>query len=87
MAECRSCHAPVIWVATTTGKQMPLDPIPVPDGNITLDTDQVAHVLPDAAHPPPDVPRYHSHFATCPNAAQHRRREGRPAGSVRRGSE
>jgi hypothetical protein len=87
VSSCRSCNAPVLWVATATGKQMPIDAIPVPDGNIILDTDRIAHVLPDAAQPPPDVLRYVSHFATCPNATQHRRREGRPAGSARRGSE
>jgi hypothetical protein len=50
-----------------TGRRMPLDPDPVPNGNITIDADGKGHVGPitDGA--------FRSHFSSCPNAAQHRR--------------
>lgn len=25
-AECRSCHAPILWCVTARGKKMPVDP-------------------------------------------------------------
>ncbi len=33
---CKSCRAEVLWVVTTRGKLMPVDPLPVGDGNIVL---------------------------------------------------
>jgi hypothetical protein len=62
---------------------MPVDPDPVPDGNLVLTPGGAAissHDVPLAAVVDPaqptldDPPRYRSHFATCPNADQHRRR-------------
>jgi hypothetical protein len=79
---CRSCGAPIRWALTVKGHRMPLDAMPVVDGNILLDvaTDPpTARVLPASS----DLnegdsrglfDRYKSHFATCPNAAQHRKR-------------
>jgi hypothetical protein len=59
---CSSCGAPVLWVVMTSGARMPLNP--TPQRLITLATvDHVGHVQ--------DC--YTSHFATCPNAAEHRR--------------
>lgn len=69
---CRSCQAPIRWKLTEAGKRMPIDRDPVPDGNVVLlDGDRV-HVL-HADEVADDVPRYVSHFATCPNARGHRR--------------
>lgn len=85
---CRSCNAEVHWICFQgTGKKNPLDLDPRPDGNVIL-TDRIAvdgtpgaRVLtkkeleqpdmfsPDLAH----TPRYVSHFATCPNAKDHRK--------------
>lgn len=64
-AECRSCHAPVYWIVTDSGKRMPVD-----------------CEVEGATRPFKGVPgdggeregKGISHFATCPNAAQHRRR-------------
>ena len=60
---------------------MPLDPEPVEEGNIVLrELDQptpLALAVPPAAFP--DEPRYLSHFATCPDAARHRRPPREPA--------
>jgi hypothetical protein len=67
---CRSCGAPIIWVLTEAGKRMPLDA--KPEKRWTID--------PLALRLNPDAPRarlgdtHVSHFATCPNAAQHRKK-------------
>lgn len=85
---CRSCAAPIAWAVTVKGRRMPLDRDPVADGNVTVDGPLDGPSPPMATvHPAGQVPlddgdgaRYVSHFATCPNAGQHRRR---PAGRHR----
>ena len=70
-ARCRSCDAPIEWAITVKGSRIPLDPGEDDGGNIIVDVDGIAHVV-----GPGDngrVPRRRSHFATCPNAAQHRK--------------
>jgi hypothetical protein len=73
---CRSCGAEVIVAQTSNNKRMPVDRRASPKGNILL------------VHQPNNIPRAVvikaeareryagklrlSHFATCPNAAQHR---------------
>lgn len=80
-SRCRSCNAEILWAETANGKKMPLDAEPVDasellaglqvllkgrgDHGEDLVTSAVATGLP--------VPLYRSHFATCPDAAQHRR--------------
>jgi hypothetical protein len=56
--DCRSCGAKIVWFNTPAGKKMPVDEA------TTLPTD-AAHQI--------DLKRHVSHFATCPNANQHRR--------------
>lgn len=78
MNTCRSCHAPVTWAETRTGKTMPVDPDPHPAGNVQLfqhpSGAQMADVLgPLEVAANGDRPLHRSHFATCPNADQHRR--------------
>jgi hypothetical protein len=53
---------------------MPLDQEPVPDGNVVV-VDGVACVLKSEREAllVGEEPRYVSHFATCPQAAAHRR--------------
>jgi hypothetical protein len=77
VARCSSCHAEIVWGRTATGhKAMPLDAEPDPNGLWALDgnntvfkaTDLVVAALGDG-------PRYTSHFATCPNAASHRKKK------------
>lgn len=74
-AACRSCGAPIRWVTTTGRKPMPLDVDPHPDGTVVPAHDParpgivVAQVLPA---PPTDRPAWRPHFATRPNADQHR---------------
>lgn len=60
---CRSCDAPIVWIKSPAGKSIPCDP-------------PVLSVVTDAG----EVVRGRiSHFATCPNAAQHRKPRELPA--------
>lgn len=74
-APCRSCKALVYWVVTESGKNMPVDAIPHPDGNIIF-IDRLAHVLKADEQPPEGAKRWKSHFATCVNASSHRKKKG-----------
>lgn len=71
-SRCRSCGAPIWWAVTEKGGRMPLDPDPVPDGNVVINNYGVAVVITpgDWTH---DGQRYVAHFATCPNAKTHRK--------------
>lgn len=74
---CRSCGAPIKWVLTTTGKNMPLDPIPTVDGNCWVERwdHGVPVVQVTSGFVPGRIPmRYTSHFASCPNADEWRKR-------------
>jgi hypothetical protein len=79
VTHCRSCGAEIRWVHTVSGATMPLDYHPVPDGNIVAvlpapeGTEPLARVLGKDDPRPEGQPLFKSHFATCPNANQHRR--------------
>ena len=81
-ATCRSCGAPIRWVRTRAGKAMPLDAQPVATGNVVLGEDGTARTLTRKQVMLGGIvgDRYTSHFATCANASQHRRRQPREAG-------
>jgi hypothetical protein len=77
MPTCRSCGAEILWAETERGKRMPVDKEPVADGNLGLfylgDQDEPQIRPLDAAPQLFDTEvRYVSHFATCPDAAEHR---------------
>jgi hypothetical protein len=80
LSACRSCGAEIVWAITGSGKRMPVDADPTPDGNLIL-TDDPPHAVMlvqgqdslFAAGAGGDSPRYTSHFATCEFADQHRR--------------
>lgn len=55
---CSSCQALIVWFRTASGKRAPVDE---------------ASTLPTDAEHQLDMTRHKSHFATCPNANQHRR--------------
>lgn len=77
MSQCRSCSAPIIWIKTSaTGKPMPLDRDPVPDGNVVI-RDGLAVVL-TAEESPDTTRRFLSHFSTCPDGKAHRKRKPPP---------
>lgn len=80
---CRSCGASIAFVLTTGGKRMPIDVEPSDKGTLF-----VFAPLPTVALSAESVTarseraelartqgreRYVSHFATCPQAAQHRK--------------
>lgn len=83
-ATCGSCGAPVVWVRTPSGARMPLDPMPLPDRDLAPslvakhhdECRVIATVDLDAAREwlRAGWTLHRSHFSTCPNASQHRRR-------------
>ena len=60
---CRSCDAPIIWALTERGRRIPLDAVPTTGAILVPGTPPTAKF----------GPVYVSHFATCPNADQHRK--------------
>jgi hypothetical protein len=77
---CKSCGARVRWVQLLPrGTAAPLDPTPTSGGNIRLSKGgAVGKVLPKAELAAARRIGEHlhtSHFATCPGAEQHRRKD------------
>jgi hypothetical protein len=82
---CKSCHAPIEWVKTPKKRRMPLDPMMQamrlsPKGKTVL-VDESGNAFRGDLVPPEEAETDQtiffgrtSHFATCPQAAQHRRR-------------
>lgn len=66
-SECKSCGAAIIWAKTPTGKTMPIDA--ASETMWLIDGDSINSF--NASARPVQVRK--SHFATCPNADQHRR--------------
>ena len=64
MSLCKSCDAEIAWIATGSGKHHPV--------NAKAEKRWVA----DNARGWQLVDTYLSHFATCPNADQHRKKKG-----------
>ncbi len=87
---CVSCKAPVVWTVTEKGKPMPVDAEPAEHGTVLLSHRQVGQppvALVKTREQIEELRAQHerspqvgplrlfvSHFATCPNAGQHRRR-------------
>lgn len=83
---CDSCGAEIVFANSgSTGRPMPIDAHPAAGGNIRLEERDrplppLAHVIGatiDLLAQDDDGVRYISHFATCPNAKEWRRK-GRP---------
>ena len=76
MSRCRSCGAPIIWAVTKSGRSMPLDEATDPAGNVLLleNGNCLVPAPEDDVWEAAGGTRHTSHFATCPNADQHRRR-------------
>lgn len=74
ITRCRACEAEIFFAKTERGKWIPIDAKPNLDGNLEI----IAGGSPILALPVapllPPAKRYKSHFATCPNAGQFRRR-------------
>lgn len=78
MSNCRSCKAPIIWAYSEAGNPMPIDAEPSDDGNIELLHDDNGRIDAQVISPlflatPTTAQRHKAHFATCPNAAEHRK--------------
>lgn len=72
-SKCRSCGAKIIWCTNAeTGKKMPLDADPHPEGNvIAWQSGDTAQQMCRVMGKREDVGRrnrYVSHFKTCPEA-------------------
>jgi hypothetical protein len=77
MPNCSSCHAEILWKKTDRGKSIPLDKEPVEDGNIRINgahADVLSALELTAAREDGEL-LHKSHFATCPNARKHRKKE------------
>jgi hypothetical protein len=80
---CRSCGAQIVWARTRTGKNMPMDYLPSSTGSWHMWRHETFIEVSHAAHGGERAqkarerkqPRYHPHWATCPNAAKHRRKK------------
>ena len=80
--KCRSCGQQVIWIKTVAGKNMPCNPalvtykdqqggkekIVTPNGEV-----HSAEIVESGTSNATGI-GYISHFATCPNAARHRKK-------------
>lgn len=81
MSTCQSCQAPITWTTNVvSGKRMPVNPTPTPDGNVVLTSGNdgpEARVLTRAelASRPTKTGLYKSHFATCPEGPAWRKRK------------
>jgi hypothetical protein len=73
--KCRSCLRPMRWVTvSTTNRKMPVDYDPHEDGNVVVYANDRADVYRDTPSAVPNGATLHfSHFATCPNADEHRK--------------
>lgn len=74
---CRTCDAPIIWATSeSTLKAMPVDAEPSPAGSVQLIPREgrtpLARVIPARDRFAKTL--HTSHFATCPQASQHRKR-------------
>lgn len=84
VSQCRSCGASIRWVVSTKGNRMPIDASPHPNGNLyltkrALDGQWCASAIgQESLEAARSMGRaYISHHATCPQAQQWRRKEGR----------
>ena len=68
LSECRTCQAPIRFVKLASGKAMPVNPQPNPEGNVAarlVGGGLHGHVI-SRDHPAPKVGhRFVAHYATC----------------------
>lgn len=83
MGKCRACGAPIVWVRTQAGKAMPCDAkvrwyTAAPNGRlkfVLITGEVVAGELAEDLKNATGIGHI-SHFATCPNADDFRRKRG-----------
>lgn len=78
-ARCSSCGAAILWTTTLDGRRMPVDLRPSSQGTVAIEQEEAndgpfweSQVI-RAGEREGRVLRT-SHFATCPDAARHRRK-------------
>lgn len=72
--KCKSCSAPIRWgTVRGSGKHMPLDYDENEGGNVFLLENGTCEIGRQQDPTPRGATRHFSHFATCPNANEHRR--------------
>lgn len=81
MSRCKSCGAQIIWKRMQSGKSMPVDPElvtywakPGAAGRVITPNGEVISCEFEGDPNSATGIGYVSHFSTCPNADQHRRR-------------
>ena len=79
--KCKGCGAPIVWIGTPGGKSMPCDPDPVlyrarsgAPGKIVTPNGEVLSCDLDAAPEAATGVGYITHFSTCPQAGQFRKK-------------
>lgn len=75
MSFCRKCPAEIRFCKTESGKWMPVDAAPNPDGNLAdagVDDEGIPLVAAVDLFTPADATRYMPHWATCPAAEEFR---------------
>jgi hypothetical protein len=65
---CRSCKADIFWAVTTARNSMPIDVDQVKGGTLELEERPGRPPLVRIVKAEPEVARYRSHFASCPDA-------------------
>ena len=73
MSASKSCGAPVFWCETENGKRIHNNLRRDTDGNVTIVGGNKGQKMPLAVVGQPGEGTHTSHFATCPQAADHRR--------------
>lgn len=89
-ARCASCGEAIIWATTHAGRNMPLNATPSTEPTSLRawrDDTGTVHVRDidgiGSTEIPADAPYAVSHFATCVNAAKHRKKKNREAPTCR----
>ncbi len=79
-ARCGSCQAAVVWTVTEAGKALPVNELPIEGGNVEVTADGAlltSRVLGPMEASLVEGPLYLSHFVTCPQAGEWRKRKRR----------
>jgi hypothetical protein len=78
---CGTCRAPVVWASTVSGSTMPIDPGIDAAGNVAVTPGNPPRVRYLKTSEEPGAAEYPMlpHWATCPDAKQHRRPRDRAA--------
>lgn len=77
VAKCGSCRAPIVWALTAAGRKMPVDAVPVDDGDFIMGPDDTIVKIQPFAEVPLGVDRFTSHFVTCPDRDEWRKPRSR----------